>query len=367
VVDAELGSIIDEIYEAGVIPEQWPRLLGRLSSMVDGDGGLLFTASAERSSWTVSAEIEPLMDEFFRDGWAAINPRPQRLGAANYAGFVRDHEQFTPEELDNDPVYRDFYRKRGLGWATGTLLNVPSGDSIVFSFERAFAKGPIETKTVEFFDGLRPHLARASLLSSRLGLERAQAMAAALDIVGLPTAVLRERGRLYAVNPSFEQLIPDVVLDRRDRIAIVDRAADELLASACARLQLVGVELGLQSIPLVAQQERPAMVFHLIPVRRAANDVFMRATAVLVVTAVERSRVPNAEVLQALFDLTPAEARVARGIGEGRSLALMADDLNISQDTLRKQLKAVFGKTGLRRQAELAALLAGTTLPRRDP
>lgn len=364
-MDADLASIIDEIYEAAVVPERWPRLLSRLSSTVGGDGGLLFTASAERSAWTVSPEIEPLMDEFFRDGWAAINPRPQRLGAANYPGFVRDNDSFTPDELDNDPVYRDFYRQRGLGWATGTMLNVPSGDSIVFSFERAYAKGPVEIRTVEFFDGLRPHLARASLLSSRLGLQRAQAMAAALETVGLPAAVLRERGRLFAANPSFEQLMPDVVQDRRERLALVDRDADQLLEGACARLRLLDADLGPQSIPLTARQERPAMVFHLLPIRRAANDVFVRATAVLVVTAVDRARVPNAEVLQALFDLTPAEARVARGIGEGRSLGAMAAELKISQDTLRKQLKAVFGKTGLRRQGELAALLAGATLPRR--
>lgn len=362
-MDEELASVIDDIYEAAVIPEQWPRLLGRLSSLVNGDGGLLFTASAERSTWTVSAELEPLMDEFFRDGWAAMNPRPQRLGASNYQGFVRDTDFFTLEELDNDPVYRDFYRKRGLGWATGTQVNVPSGDSIFFSFERAYAKGPVELQTVNFFDGLRPHLARASLMSSRLGLERAQAMASALEMVGLPAAVLREQGRLYAANPSFEQLMPDVVQDRRERVVLVDRAADQLLADACRRLRFGGVDLGLQSIPLAARQERPAMVLHLLPVRRSATDVFLSATAILVVTVVDKARVPNAEVLQALFDLTPAEARVARGIGEGRSLATMAAELKLSEDTLRKQLKMVFGKTGLSRQAELVALLAGTALP----
>jgi hypothetical protein len=329
VVDEELASVIDDIYEAAVIPEQWPRVLGRLSSLVDGDGGLLFTNNLERIRWTGSPDIYSLMEEFIRDGWAAINPRPQRLGAANYPGFVRDSDFFTDEELDNDPVYRDFLRKRGLGWATGTMLNVPSGDSIIFSFERAHAKGPVESEAVTFFDGLRPHLARASLMSSRLGLERAQAMASALEMVGLPAAVLREQGRLYAANPSFEQLMPDVLQDRRERLVLVDRAADQLLADGYRRLRLVGVDLGLQSIPLAARQEWPAMVLHLLPVRRSANDVFQDAVAILVVTAVDKARVPNAEVLQALFDLTPAEARVARGIGEGRSLASMAAELKL--------------------------------------
>jgi len=44
------------------------------------------------------------------------------------------------------------------------------------------------------------------------------------------------------------------------------------------------------------------------------RDIFTQATALLVVTPVDRAAVPTAEVLQGLFDLTPAEARGAGGI-----------------------------------------------------
>jgi DNA-binding CsgD family transcriptional regulator len=68
-------------------------------------------------------------------------------------------------------------------------------------------------------------------------------------------------------------------------------------------------------------------------------------------------------VLQGLFDLTPVEARVARGIAERQTVAAMALAFGTSRATVRTQLRAVLAKTGLRRQAELANLLAGVQLP----
>ena len=87
---------------------------------------LLFTANHVQTGWTTSPDLRDTFTEFVRDGWAAINPRPVRLGAANHAGFVRDNDFFSEEEMNTDPVYA-YYRKKGLGWATGTMLDTPSG------------------------------------------------------------------------------------------------------------------------------------------------------------------------------------------------------------------------------------------------
>lgn len=58
-----------------------------------------------------------------------------------------------------------------------------------------------------------------------------------------------------------------------------------------------------------------------------------------------------------LFRLTAAEARLAEGMAEGLDLAAYAMRANISKATARAHLKAVFAKTGVRRQTELVRLL----------
>lgn len=353
--------LIDDIYQAALVPELWPTVLGGLSSAVDGAGGLLFTSHLDRIQWVGSPDIYDLFVEFLQDGWAAINPRPARIASHNHPGFICEDDCFTPEELDADPVYR-FLRSHNLGWAAGTMINVPSGDSIIFSFERAYDKGPIQSEVIQLFDRMRPHLARAALMASRLGLERARVMATTLESVGLPAAILRADGRVSAVNASLNRMMPDIAQDRRERFTLTDHVADRLFASALAGLERRAGRRATQSIPLAACEGRPPMIVHVLPVRGAAHDIFSQASGIVVITPVDRAKVPTAEVLQGLFDLTPAEARAARAIAQGMTVAEIAASGKVTSETVRTHVKAILAKTGLSRQADLVALLAGAAL-----
>ena len=66
-----------------------------------------------------------------------------------------------------------------------------------------------------------------------------------------------------------------------------------------------------------------------------------------------------AEVLQGLFNLTPAEARVARAVAARETIDSVAASLNLSRETVRSQLKAALAKIGVVRQIDLAVMLAG--------
>ena len=69
-----------------------------------------------------------------------------------------------------------------------------------------------------------------------------------------------------------------------------------------------------------------------------------------------RGRVPPV-LLQRLYGLTPAEARVASLLAEGITLGKIAEELHLSRHTVRNELKTVFQKTGVNRQSELIRLL----------
>jgi DNA-binding CsgD family transcriptional regulator len=365
VMGSELPELVSLIYEAAAIPERWPGVLTTLSRMVDGAGGLLFTAaSPNRLRWTSSPNLHDDFVEFIRNGWAAINPRPARIAGVNHAGFIRDNDLFTAEELDGDPVY-GFLRDKGLGYAAGTILNVPSGDSIIFSFEKPFADGPVAMEAVGFLDSLRPHLARAALLASRLGLERARAMTEALKEVGLPAAVLKSRGKVYAANALFETLMPDLVDEQPSRLVFSDPAIDRLFRAGLDAIdrRVVG-SLRVCSIPVPASAGRVPMIVHLLPVSGNAQDIFSAASKLVIITPVDRGAVPSAEVIAGLFDLTPAESRVARQIALGDTVEELARASGLSSVTIRNQLKSVFSKTGAGRQSDLVALLSGSALPK---
>jgi DNA-binding CsgD family transcriptional regulator len=358
---ADESGLIDRIYEAALMTDLWPAVLGEIAGAAEAEGGVLFTVSGERMRWTASGPLVPVFEGFIAEGWVDRNPRAARGVALDHAGFVNDLDLFSPEEIEAEPLY-GYLRAKGFGWCTGTFVRLPGGDGLIFHWERRIARGPVERATLDDLDGLRPHLARAAFLSARLGLEQARAAAATLGAIGLPAAVLSHGHGVLAANDLLEALTPAVVQDRRGRVRLTEPRADALLAGALDALGRPGGPEGVRSIPITARPGRGPMVAHLVPVRGAARDVFSLASSLLVLTPVTWTAVAAAEVIQGLFDLTAAEARVARGVAEGRTVEQIGLAAGLSPQTVRAQLKAVFAKTGLSRQADLVAVLAGTGL-----
>jgi DNA-binding CsgD family transcriptional regulator len=259
--------------------------------------------------------------------------------------------------MDEEPFYSEFLRPRGFGWCVGTTIRSPSDDALVFSVERLHAKGPVERDAVERLNGLRPHLARAAILSARFGLERAHASVETLQMLGLPAAVLARSGKALAMNRLMEQRAPQLPLRAGDTLRLTENGAHRLFSQALT--QGPARPDAARSIPILAVGDQGPAVAHLLPIRGAALDIFSGASWLLFMTPLNRTATGlGADLLQALFDLSPAEARVTRLLLDGRSVAAVAAATGVGVSTVRAHLKAIFAKTGVHRQAELVCLLA---------
>jgi len=84
------------------------------------------------------------------------------------------------------------------------------------------------------------------------------------------------------------------------------------------------------------------------------------------ITDPEATQVTNLERLKALFNLTPAESRMASQLLQGKSVIEAADALGITRQTARVHLKRIFGKTYTGRQSELMRLLLNSPATLRD-
>jgi DNA-binding CsgD family transcriptional regulator len=360
----DFDKLLARVYEAGAVPDMWPDALSAISDLVGGQGAILLTAREGRAKWLASPGFSEDMEAYF-NGHHVDNERTRRLMALQHPGFVTDLDVFKPDEIEHQKVYQEFWFPRGYGWGVATVIPVPSGDTLIYHAERKRSDGPVPKELVDVLDRLRPHLARAALLSARLDLQRAQAMAQALAALGLPAAVLNRARRLVASNDLFAPLVPGIAQDRSARLTLADTSADRLFAEALARVESRSIGApSVSSVPIPAQGQWPPMIVHVLPVSGAAEDVFAFASAIVVVTPVVPRDVPAAKVIQGLFDLTPGEAKIAALIGSGEQPRETAVKLGIAEETARSVLKRVFSKTGVRRQAELVALLGGVSLPK---
>ncbi|MGE0314721.1 MAG: LuxR C-terminal-related transcriptional regulator [Lautropia sp.] len=73
----------------------------------------------------------------------------------------------------------------------------------------------------------------------------------------------------------------------------------------------------------------------------------------------------DGSLLADTFGLTRAEAKVAQGLARGDKAREIADTRHVSNQTVRSQMRTIYRKLGVRRQADLVRIIA--QLPRVDP
>jgi len=358
-------ELVDRIYECAFAPDLWAGVLDELARLANARGGVLFTANGTAGvlRWTASTRVHADLATYVAEGWLLSDRRRERVVAAAHAGFLTECDIFSAEELHSDPTIRDFYRPHGLGRTAITGVLLPTNDWLVLSVERGFADGPVPVEVIRHLDQLRPHLARSALMSARLQLERARAASEALELLGLPALVLDNRGRVVVANQLMETMGSYVSWRTRDRVSLNDSHSEAQFRYAIETLGEEDVP-AVRSFALRGGAPTAAMVAHMIPIRRTAHDIFVGCAGVLVLTPVTRPQGPPVELLQSLFDLSVAEARVARHLAGGATVEEIASRSGVAKSTIRTQVRGVLEKTGCRRQSEVVALMGSVALPR---
>jgi DNA-binding CsgD family transcriptional regulator len=353
------NQIIDEIYDAAFIPETFEKLLTNLGAIVDCDKAFVFkTDGFEIPCWLANDAAKKVAGRLANEGWMQRNTLGKRVIERQEPRFSVDLDIFTEEELNENPIYTDFLRVEGCGWGTGTMVMGPSSDCVIYSFHRPTEMGPVAPEGVAVLTALRPHLARAAFAASRLQMQQATAVVSALAAIGLPSAAITAQGKLLVANREFEGLVPGILADFRARIRFTSKAADDAFASAIPKLNDIKAGRGSISFPAqAATAGEPPAIIHLVPITGNSRDIFVSSSWLMIAIPISIEHGPDPRVLEGLFDLTLSEARVARAVSLGQSVASIAIKNAVSLETVRSQLKAVMLKTGTHRQSELAALL----------
>ncbi len=350
-------DLIDQIYEAALFPDLWTGVLEAIESRTGSAASSLIVFSRHAPPRFKTTQVtQESLTAFVESGAWKYNPRQDVAARKVWTGFDYDVDVLPPEVYAEDPV-RLALEALGLAWQAATIVPLPSARNATFTFERWQRDGRHEPEAIEMLNGLRPHLARAALIASRLGLERARAAVATLEALGLPAAVLSGSGHVLAVNDLFEAA-PDLLPGAHGRLVLREPTADQLLREVIAARpdQVAGC-----SLPIAGSPDHPAAVLHVLPLRGNANDLMGGSTLVVLVSLGMDRNVPDPGLLHGLFDLTPSEGRLAASLAAGRSLKEAAEDSQVRVSTARSYLEGILRKTGTKQQSQLVALLKGTT------
>ncbi|MGI1660972.1 response regulator [Palleronia sp. KMU-117] len=186
------------------------------------------------------------------------------------------------------------------------------------------------------------------------GADEGPSAIAALDGLGMGVVLLDPEMRVLHANHQARALAPSAGLCLRGRIwAKGGQGRDLRRMIAVLPGSAEGRPKGSAAMTLVAGDRR----YHLVGRVLATDHRKGSASAMLLITTADQPVPIDEELLRQLFDLTPAEAAVARRVGTGLRKDEIAAELNISATTVAFHMRNIFAKTGSRRQADLVALL----------
>lgn len=347
-------ALVDLIYEAAFLPELWNDVLMEIGAASGSAAGMIVLFDGGRP---LGFRATPVVHDLIQA--AVTGPKKGPNQRAIYAlknpfrGFVRANDYLPPEILNSDPGHA---RRLAVGpdseASSATIM--PTGELVVFSFDRWTREGPHGKQHLATLNALYPHLARTALVAARLRLDRASTATTTLQMIGLPAAVLMGSGRLISSNTLFDRLTNVISPSAFGRIAIADPRAHRLFQEALGPSPET-----IRSIPIAEAEGRPPCVLHVLQLRRNAHDIFSGGDTLIAVTALSASlAAPAPTVLESLFDLTQSEVSFASALAQGRTVSEASRQCGLTVSSGRTYLARIFAKTGTHRQSELVALLA---------
>jgi DNA-binding CsgD family transcriptional regulator len=369
-----LLGLIDHIYAAAVAPERWEMALAQLSAAL-GNPAIYISLRipgprSERAMHSASeADPGPVYRIHLDPAYEAVLMRHSTIG---FPWVTFDPEElsqrFAPTRNVSAPFIEEFLRPQGLaseGPICHVLAAVDGRPLAGMMVHRREGGRLITDAELALLDRLVPHLQRTYAIHCRLAEAQHQELALREVLDRFPSGVvlLDKDLRVVLSNRSADLILAlddGIRLDGgRPRLAEPqqERSFQQLLAEAVQTRAERGRSYG-KTISIVRPSGRRSFASMVGPLLAPPPGTNLReAAAILFVTDPDGSQISTTEVLQGLYDLTPAEAELLRLLAEGRSLEELARQRGITMNTARGQLKQVFAKTDTRRQGELVRLV----------
>ena len=182
-----------------------------------------------------------------------------------------------------------------------------------------------------------------------------------LNLLATGMALVDRDGRLLMANRSASRLLDggDGLGLRNGRVTAARREQAEhlrdLIYNICVS-EAGSKEEGAGVMTIERAEGVRPLSIKVAPVELNADDSGSRVAAIFIRDLEIRQSVPP-EVVAKLFGLTFAEARVVVELVKGKRPQEVADDVGVSLNTVRNQLKQIFSKTNTGRQSELVSLV----------
>jgi DNA-binding CsgD family transcriptional regulator len=358
----DIASVSKSFMDAALDPQLWTKAMDDVSRFAKASGATLLPVRGRMPDVPTSASLADGIQIYFRDGWHLKDERERGLPIMRERGIFTDQDFASREETQKSDYYQGFLATFDANWSAGIGIKI-ADEEWALMLQRGDRSGPFELTEQKNLLQLAGPLQQAALVAHSLSFGRAMGVADAFDMVGRASLLIDRYGKVLRANRQAERHIGTHLLVSRGELSCFrGQETNELrkmVHGLCFGLDRISA--GVRSVVISRKERRPLLVQG-VALENGAGDYFGAARAVLLIVDPfrEQESVPAAEIRRGL-GLTKAEATLLMLLHADVSLPQAAEQLGVSYETVRTQLKSIFDRTGVRRQSEALHLVHNLT------
>ncbi|UTW12907.1 helix-turn-helix transcriptional regulator [Marinobacterium rhizophilum] len=362
--DKQLLDLAEEIYDVALDPSHWVEALTSISVTFSSNIAAVVTQENDSGlcTWARSLGLGEGDQISYATYYGTISPTFLQLHNGGFGDILTDEMHLNRRTYVNSEIYQDYYKPLSIERQTTVVMERTAKDQTYLCLRRPESNSYTDVE-IQDICRVAAHVYRAIKLQRRTHFEEQLKVAlnAALDHVKSGLVLLDTGGAMIKANLEAERIIAghDGVYVRGSRLYIERNGC---LVDVSTLVEVNGVVGALSPEPddCVIAIRRPLMrpyIVFVYPLGRSNGDGNERGGTAVFITDTDRRHYLDAQTIQELFGLTPAEARLTAALAEGKSLQEYSDEASIASSTARSTLKSVFKKTQTSRQAELVRLV----------
>jgi len=372
--EQQLSQLLERVHQVPFGEATWEAALTAVTDFLGAESADLTFSDPVRQQavrWEQARHDPQTVAEYTRvymaANWTEVQPRVPVALRMRQGQVVADSDFWDASQRKRMMFFEEYYHPRvRCGECVMGCVRKTDDEPWVYLTPHFRSREPQPRKTREQLEMLLPHIRRAVDTESRLGRlqKEKELLAEALDHVTEAVALVDRIGRVVRVNRAAEAVLRsadgmDTAADGRLVLGTSDARAT--LASALAQcasplLWTPGVGVTPPTQIMVRRSRGRPLLLTLQPLPKEHAGAF-NAVALLFISDPDARTEDRGAILRKAYRLSGREAQLVQALASGETLKQYALRNDVSYETARSQLRRIFDKTGVRRQAELVPLV----------
>lgn len=357
-IEETISLIIDDLYAGALEDAPWSRAMTRIADLAGASGADLYSLDLinGRVLRDESHRIDPAVGAAYREGYSSKDLLVAPTLRVPVGEPTADHKLVPIDIWRRSEIFNELALKNDLPHVLVTLLHKTPGQIVTLSLKGSLRHGPYSDDEARRVKLIVPHLHRALQIKDCLALAQINPanITNSLDNLSFGVIVLDASGCMIEASTVAADMMraPDsgITHGADKRIRLPEPAGTDLYRWIIAgkRPPYPG---GL--LHIARPWKQPISVLVSVLPENTRSWIAGGPRWILLLFDPERRTRVSIPLIAHDLGISEREAEIAALLVAGYDLKAIAARLHISIHTARTHLKTVFGKTGIRSQAEL--------------